>query len=197
MITDEDIRTAEARVTEVKERGARLRMANRDETADAVRLAVGRLEELRELKAAQDSAIKSRKAAEKSHTPEMKKMSAELSDSAEAVNKARDDASHALDKLIFALRCHNTAVGAAHARLTALGLPLADEDAEYDTGHGSSGALRISGTDWKPVPEDAMVQHTVAEVIKREFGAKHPAARVHDVRAHSLLRGGAGGLKVA
>ncbi|MFE6092728.1 hypothetical protein ACFQ7M_12155 [Streptomyces massasporeus] len=197
MITDEDIRTAEARVAEVKERGARLRMANRDDTADAVRLEVGRLTELKDRKAAQDSAIKARKAAEKSHTPEMKKMSAELSDSAGAVNTARDDVSHALDKLIFALRCHNTVVGAVHARLTALGLPLADEEAEYDTGHGSSGALRISGTDWKPVPEDAVVQHTIAEVMRREYGAKHPAARVRDVRAHSLLRGAAGGLKVA
>ncbi|MFF6966033.1 hypothetical protein ACFY9G_22055 [Streptomyces anthocyanicus] len=197
MITDQDIAEAEARVRQIKERGVRLRMANRDETADAIRLEVGRLEELKESKAAQDAALKVRKAAEKPHTPELKKMSAELSDSADIADKARQDAVHALEKLVFALRGYNDTVCAAHARLAALGLTLADGDAEYDSGHGRAGAVRIAGTDWASVAEDVVVQIIVADVMKQLFGPKHPAARVRDIRAHSLARGSAGALKIA
>lgn len=196
MITDADIAQAEARVAEVKERAARLRMANRDETADAIRLEMGRLAELKERKAAQDAALKDRKTAEKPHAPELRKLNAGLSDSAEAVDKARQDAAQALEKLVAALRGHNEAVSAAHARLVTLGLPLGDEHAEYDNGFGSGGTLRISGVFWSPVPEDTVVQIVVAQVAKREFGPQHPAAYVRDVRAHSLAHGN-GGLKVA
>ncbi|MEW2254987.1 hypothetical protein [Streptomyces sp. NPDC047869] len=198
MITEQDIERAEARVTEMKERGKRLRMANRDETADAVRLEMGRLVELKAAKERQDAALKARKAAERPHAPELKKMGAELSDSAGAVDKARREATQALEKLVSALRDHNTAVSAAHARLLALGLPLGDEAVDhYESGAGGAGVLHLGGKPWAPVPVDTMVQHVVAELMKQEFGPKHPAARVRDIRGHSLLRGSAGALKIA
>ncbi|MFE6287694.1 hypothetical protein [Streptomyces sp. NPDC057877] len=198
MITDHDIEQAEARVAEVKERGELLRMANRDETADAIRLEVGRLVELKERKAAQDAAFKARKAAERPHASELKAIGAELDSSAGTVDTARQNAARALEELVTALRSHNTAVGTAHARLAALGLPLSDEACDrYDVGHGSAGALRLAGDMWAPVPEDTYTQHVVAEVMRREFGPKHPAARVRDIRLHSLQRGSAGALRVA
>ncbi|MFE0383932.1 hypothetical protein ACFW1F_07580 [Streptomyces bungoensis] len=196
MITDADIAQAETRVTEIRERSDRLRMANRDETADAIRLEIGRLTELKAAKEQQDAALKARKAAEKPYAAELKSMNAELSDSAKAVDKARQEAAQALEKLIAALRDHNTAVSSVHARLAALGLPLGDKYATYDTGHGSAGTLCINGVFWSPVPADTMAQHAVTKVMKQEFGEKHPAARMWDARIHSLVRG-VGGLKVA
>jgi hypothetical protein len=145
---------------------------------------------------AQDAALKTRKAAEKPHAPELRKLNAGLSASAGAVDKARQEATQALEKLVVALRDHNEAVGAAHARLVALALPLGDEHAEYDNGHGSGGTLRISGTYRAPVPTDTVVQIVVAEVAKRAFGLQHPAAQVRDIRAKSLARNNRG-LKVA
>ncbi|MGI5406626.1 hypothetical protein ACQEV9_07500 [Streptomyces chartreusis] len=198
MITDEDIRMAETRVSEVKERGARLRMANRDDVADAINLEMGRLVELRERKAQQDAAPKVRKTAERSHASDLKGMGAELESSASTVDKARENAARALEELVSALRAHNATVGAVHTRLNALGLPLADDAVDqYESGAGHAGVLRVGGTTWAQVPVDAMLEHAVAEVVKREFGAKHPGARSRDIRLHSLRRGSVGALRIA
>lgn len=198
MITDQDIREAEAQVAAARERGARAKMAARDDVHEMIGREVARLTELREAKQRQDEGLKTRKVAERQHASELKAMGAELDSSAQTVDKARKNAARALEELISALRGHNTAVGEAHSRLAALGLPLGDEAVDqYDTGAGHAGALRVAGTTWASVPEDAMVAHVVAEVMKREFGAQHPAARVRDVRVHSLVRGSAGALKVA
>ncbi|MFJ4781813.1 hypothetical protein [Streptomyces sp. NPDC088794] len=175
MITEQDIEQAEARVTEMRERGTRLAMANREETADAIRLEVGRLTELRDAKERQDHALKARKTAERPHLPELKKLNAELSDSAETVDRARQEAAQALGKLIAAVRGHNDSIGAVHARLAALGLPLADESVDcYETGHGSAGVLRASGTVLAPIPADTLTLYVVSQVMAAEFGPKYP-----------------------
>ncbi|MDX3634801.1 hypothetical protein PV728_32000 [Streptomyces europaeiscabiei] len=198
MITDRDVTEAEARVAEMRERGSRLKMAKRDEVSDAVRLEVGRLTELKDRKTAQDAALKARKAAERTHLPELKKMNAELSDSAESVDKAREAAAAALSKLIAAVRGHNDVLGAVHGRLTALGLPLGDEVVDtYESGHGSAGVLRVNGTVWSPVPPDTLTMYVVSQVVADAFGPKHPEARVRDVRIHSLLRASNGRLTAA
>ncbi|MER6271501.1 hypothetical protein [Streptomyces sp900105755] len=198
MITDQDIEQAEARVTDMKERAARLRMANREEAADAVRLEVGRLTEMKERRSAQEEALKARKVAERPHLPELKKMSAQLSDSAEKVDKARHDAAEALSRLISAVHSHNGSIGVVHARVEELGVPAGDKVVDlYDAGYGSAGALRISGTTWTPLPADTLTMYAVAQVMSDAFGPKHPEARVRDARVHTLLRSGFGLLKAA
>ncbi|MFF4308503.1 hypothetical protein [Streptomyces sp. NPDC001507] len=174
MITDQDIEQAEARVAEMRERGDRLKMANREETADAVRLEVGRLTELKERKAAQAEALKARKVAERPHLAELKKMNAQLSDSAEKVDKARHDAAEALSRLISAVRRHNGSIGAVYDRMKELGLPAGDEVVDlYDSGYGSAGVLRISGTAWTPLPADTLTMYAVTQVMANAFGPKH------------------------
>ncbi|WP_151477741.1 hypothetical protein [Streptomyces albicerus] len=194
MITDEDIEQAEARVTKTRERGHDAKMAARDDVAAMIEREVQAAEELKAAKTRQDEALKARKATEKPHAAELKALGATLSDSAGAVGKAHREATQALLKLVGALRDHNASVSSVHARLAALGLPLGDEDATYDTGAGSSGTLRLAGTDWGPVPADTLLQYATAEVAKAEFGPKHPAARVADPRIHSLQRGMGGAL---
>ncbi|MGW3913183.1 hypothetical protein ACWEBX_16950 [Streptomyces sp. NPDC005070] len=194
MITEQ----AEARVAEMRERGARLRMANRDETADAIRLRMGHLAELKERKAAQDQALKNRKAAERPHAADVKAMSAKLSKSDDAIVKAIHDAARELGALFLTVRGHNDAIGAVHARLAELGLPLGDETVDcYETGHGSGGTLRLNGTTGTPIPPDTLTMYAVSQVMAEAFGPKHPEARVRDARIHSLLRASNSPLKAA
>ncbi|WP_329276963.1 hypothetical protein [Streptomyces sp. NBC_01451] len=192
MITSIDIEQAETRVSEARQRGARARMAARTDVEDAIQREVRRADEVKAAKARQDEALKARKIAEKPHAAELKSLNASLEKSAETVVRAQQEAAQALLKLVGALRDHNASASEVHARLAALGLPLGDEDATYETGHGRAGILRINGTPWGPVPEDALTQYVVAEVMKRVFGAKHTGARAQDVRVHSLLRGAGG-----
>ncbi|MFF5008037.1 hypothetical protein ACFY3G_35050 [Streptomyces phaeochromogenes] len=194
MITEQDIKQAEARVAEARDRGHRSKMAARDDVHEMIAREVQAAEELKEAKVRQDAALKARKAAEKPHAADLKAMGAKLSDSADAVGKAEQEAAQALLRFVTTLRGHNAVTADVHARLVALGLPLGDEDADYDTGHGSAGTLRLAGKPWGSVPADVLLQHVMAEVVKREFGAKHPAARVTDVRLLSLKRGMGGAL---
>ncbi|MGW2284940.1 hypothetical protein [Streptomyces phaeochromogenes] len=194
MITEQDIKQAEARVAEARDRGHRSKMAAQEGVEEAIQREAGRLADLIEARGRQDAALKARKVTEKPHAAELKALGAKLSDSADTVGKAESEATRALLRLIGTLRDHNTVTAEAHARLTALGLPLGDEDAHYDTGHGSAGTLRLAGKPWGPVPADVLLQHVTAEVVKREFGAKHPAARVADVRILSLQSGIGGAL---
>lgn len=190
MITTKHVEQAEAQVAEARQRAATLRKHGASDAEDMVQRAVVRAVELKENKARQDAALKVRKAAEREHTADLKAIGASLDDSSGEVSKALRDAAQTLVKLVAAVRSHNATVSAAHARLAALGLPIGDDDvATYDTGHGRAGQLSVNGRVWGQLPVDLMIQQAAAEVIGKEFGPKHPAAQVRDIRAHSLRRG--------
>ncbi|MFF3690695.1 hypothetical protein [Streptomyces sp. NPDC002187] len=195
MITTENVEQAEARVTEARHRAAMLRKHGAGDAEDMVTRAVTAAADLWERKARQDEALKARKAAEKPHAAELRRLGKELDASADRLGTAAQTAAHALTKLIAAVTAHNGAVQAAHARLTELGLPLGDADvAEYESGAGRAGELRLLGEHWGPAPADTVAQFVISRVMGECFGPNHPGARIADIRVHSFTRGGAGKL---
>ncbi|MER7819948.1 hypothetical protein [Streptomyces sp. NPDC096153] len=195
MITTQTIEQAEARAAEARRKAAALRKHGAVDAEDMVQRAVTAAVELREAKARQDESLKVRKAAEKPHAAELREMGESLEASADKVATAAQGAAQALSGLVAAVTAHNEVVHAAHARLMALGLPLGDDAVSaYETGAGRDGELRVFGEYWSPAAADAVAQVVISGVMGSCFGSKHPAARVSDIRVHSLRRGSYGKL---
>ncbi|NEC92195.1 hypothetical protein [Streptomyces sp. SID12501] len=192
MITTMDVETAEASFEEVRERMDRARHSGAPNTAEAVERGRRRLEGLRTAKERQDAALEVRKAAATPHAAELKKLAGGLDKSASGVAAAAEEARTALLRLLAVTEAHTGAVGAAHARLLELALPLVDEAvSQYEEGAGSNGLVCVGGRVFGPVGPDVVLGEVVARLVKAEFGARHPAASMARTPLHQVVAQGA------
>ncbi|MDW4904454.1 hypothetical protein RB628_03645 [Streptomyces sp. ADMS] len=194
MITTLDIEQAEQAEAKVRERAERLRRTHGMDDNGSVEQARRQAEELRDRKAAQDAALEVRAAAVKASGGELKRLAVGLDKSASSVAEAAREASEALRRLLATVEAHTGVVGAAHARLTELALPLADRACSgYEEGAGSNGVVRVGGRMYGPVPGDAVFSETVGRMAKELFGDYHQAALVVRTMPHHIVSQSAAG----
>lgn len=91
-----------------------------------------------------------------------------------------------LPEALAAMEAHNTAVAAAHAELTRLGLLLADVDqsAEHATGAGERGALRLRGRFWRPGDPSTLAARMALRHVLCLYGTTHIVAKRLEPLAH-------------
>jgi len=136
---------------------------------DAHRMTARRLEALESLRAAQIERTGARSDLVTNSARLFKEVSDSLTSSRDAISAAAQEHMDSTAKLVLAVNEHNANLKSAHDQFAGMGLRVRDDliedGADHDEGCHDSQGVRVSGTDWTPVPADGVAAHALTRVF--------------------------------